>query len=211
MRKRCIESIQRIPRCVAFGYILFADKIEVTGLNKILALCLAMIEDESDRQKFEIMFYKYQNLLYHCARKRLDNQQDVEDAVSIAFQKAAQNIKIFDEAVSDRTKYILIKIVDRTAINIYKQKAKREDFFVPLQDWDHVEQESHIELELTVAAAIEQLPEEYKQVITLRYSEGYTNRQIASLLGYTVTKVDQLVSRARKELKGMLEGVQYET
>lgn len=177
---------------------------------KLLSLCLALIEDESDKQKFETMFYKYENLMYHCARKRLNNQQDVEDAVSITFLKVAKNIKIFDEAISDRTKYTLIKIVDRTAINIYKQKERRDDFFVPLQDWDHVEEESNTDLELTVAAAIEKLPEEQRRIINLRYSEGYTNREIAALLDYTVTKVDKMISRARKDLERMLDGAQYE-
>ena len=110
-----------------------SDINEVIHLNlKLLNLCLAMIEDESDRQKFETMFYKYEKLMYHYARKRLHNEQDVEDAVSITFQKAAQNIHIFDEAISDHTRNTLISIVDKTAINLYHQQKKRSDFFVPL-------------------------------------------------------------------------------
>lgn len=196
--------------CEGYGNISCPRGVIDMLSAKLLSLCLALIEDESDKQKFETMFYKYEKLMYHCARKRLNNQQDIEDAVSITFLKAAKNIKIFDEAVSDRTKYILINIVDKTAINIYKQKAKRDDFFVPLQDWDHVEEESHTDLELTVAAAIEKLPEEQRRIITLRYSEGYTNREIAALLDYTVTKVDKMISRARKDLEKMLDGAQYE-
>ena len=189
-----------------------SDINEVIHLNlKLLNLCLAMIEDESDRQKFETMFYKYEKLMYHYARKRLHNEQDVEDAVSITFQKAAQNIHIFDEAISDHTRNTLISIVDKTAINLYHQQKKRSDFFVPLQDWDHVEYASNTDLALIVADAIERLPDEQKQIILLRYSEQYTNREIAALLGYTVTKVDKAISRARKQLEKLLEGVQYET
>ena len=62
-----------------------------------------------------------------------------------------------------------------------------------------------------MADAIERLPDEQKQIILLRYSEQYTNREIAALLGYTVTKVDKAISRARKQLEKLLEGVQYET
>ena len=138
-----------------------SDINEVIHLNlKLLNLCLAMIEDESDRQKFETMFYKYEKLMYHYARKRLHNEQDVEDAVSITFQKAAQNIHIFDEAISDHTRNTLISIVDKTAINLYHQQKKRSDFFVPLQDWDHVEYASNTDLALIVADAIERLPDE---------------------------------------------------
>lgn len=174
---------------------------------KILALCLAMIEDETDKQKFETMYWKYRNLLFHCAKKRLSDNQLAEDAVSIAFIHAAENLNMFDEAVSKNTKYLLITMVDRTAINIYKKQQRIYNRTIPMDEVEYMVWEPELDEIYSVAEAIQKLPESYQQVIILRYSEGYTNRDIASILGYSVAKVDQMMSRARKMLASFLEEV----
>jgi RNA polymerase sigma factor (sigma-70 family) len=51
-----------------------------------------------------------------------------------------------------------------------------------------------------IADAILELPEQYKGVLLLKYADGYGNKEIAELLGYSVTKVDQLISRGKKLL-----------
>ena len=50
-----------------------------------------------------------------------------------------------------------------------------------------------------LAEAIEKLPELQRQIILLRYADGYTNRDIAAMLDFTVAKVDKIISRARKQ------------
>ena len=52
---------------------------------KWLQLCLALIEDVAEQQKFEHMYWQYRKLMFHCAKKRLQDDQLAEDAVSMAF------------------------------------------------------------------------------------------------------------------------------
>ncbi len=52
---------------------------------KWLQLCLALIEDVAEQQKFEQMYWQYRKLMFHCAKKRLQDDQLAEDAVSMAF------------------------------------------------------------------------------------------------------------------------------
>ena len=58
--------------------------------------------------------------------------------------------------------------------------------------------------------ALERLPWPYQQVILLKYANGYNNKEIAALLGYTVSKVEKLLSRGKKKLRQLLEEVRQQ-
>ena len=60
------------------------------------------------------------------------------------------------------------------------------------------------ELEL-LEEAILKLPLEYQQVILLKYSQEYSSKEIAAILDYSVSKVDQLLSRGRRQLRNLLK------
>ena len=53
------------------------------------------------------------------------------------------------------------------------------------------------------------LREDYRSVLLLRFAEGYTNREIAQLLGRTPGAVGVLISRAREALRKELEKEGY--
>ena len=48
---------------------------------------LTLIESDTDKSKFEIIYRAYRDLMFHVAYKILNNQQDSEDAVHQAFLK----------------------------------------------------------------------------------------------------------------------------
>lgn len=51
------------------------------------------------------------------------------------------------------------------------------------------------------------LPAQYKNVLLLKYADGYNNREISELLHYSVAKVEKLISRGKKQLHRLLEEV----
>ena len=63
-----------------------------------------------------------------------------------------------------------------------------------------------------VHRAMGQLKPEYRQVLWLIYFEGFSCRQVASVLNKSVHNVETLVYRARRSLKAELdkEGFIYE-
>ena len=174
---------------------------------KLLQVCLALIEDGTERQKFEQMYWQYRNLMFHCAKKRLQDDQLAEDAVSMAFLSVAQYMSMVKEAVCSETKWLLVTMVDRAAINLYKKQQRIYDRTVPMDEVEHMTQESDADLVYSVAEAIEKLPKLHQQIILLRYADGYTNRDIAAMLDFSVAKVDKIISRARKQLALLLEEV----
>ena len=54
---------------------------------------------------------------------------------------------------------------------------------------------------------VRQLPQPYRQVIFLRYYEGYQVKEIAGLLGKSPALVSTHLKRAREKLKTMLGGM----
>ena len=54
---------------------------------------------------------------------------------------------------------------------------------------------------------VQRLPQPYRQVIFLRYYEGYSVKEIALLLGKSPALVSTHLKRARERLKTMLGGM----
>ena len=86
---------------------------------KILSLCLSMIGSWEEENKFEQLYWHYKDLLHYCAMGKVHDVHRAEEAVNTAFLHVAKNMQMVDEAISPRTKRLLVTIVERTAINQY--------------------------------------------------------------------------------------------
>jgi len=172
-----------------------------------LLTCLAMIDDAPEQHKFEQLYAKYKNLMFYTAKEFLQDDHLAEDAVSTAFIQIAKNLYRIGDVEDKQTKWLLLTITERTAINMY-QKRKREQN--RLQELDHA---THSVQTLPghnthgLAEAILKLSPDYQQVMMLKYVHGYKSKEIAAMLDCTVSKVDQMISRGRKQLRKLLEEV----
>lgn len=92
----------------------------------MLLLYLSLIDDYDDKQKFERIYFTYRNLLYYVANSILNNRQDAEDAVQMAFIRIASHIKQIDEGECHKTKAFVVIVVERVAINMYNKKKKEK-------------------------------------------------------------------------------------
>ena len=55
--------------------------------------------------------------------------------------------------------------------------------------------------------AILKMPLQYQQIFYLKYAHGYNNKEIAQLLGITVSSIEKILSRGKKKLNGYLKEV----
>lgn len=86
---------------------------------------LSMIEGPEDRNKFEIVYEQYKNLMYYVAYRILREERDAEDAVHNAFVRIAEHIEKISEPVCPKTRAFVVLIVERTAINEYNRQRRR--------------------------------------------------------------------------------------
>lgn len=162
-----------------------------------MMIYLQMIETEEERSKFERIYTEYRGLMYHIAFKVLQQEQDAEDAVHLAFVSIAENISIIEEPGPKMKSYTSI-IVENKAINILNRRQRLP--FSPLE-----QEEMGITVEYDgsngLIACINQLPALQRQVIWLKYNYGYSLREIADMLQISHAWASKLDQRAKAKLR----------
>ena len=168
----------------------------------MLMICLSAIESPEDRIRFEELYYKYRGYMLKVARKVLRGDQDAEDAVQNAFLSIARNMSLLPPLDSPRMRGFLYIVAENKAIDILRDRGRRENeesledqpLAAPDSGGDH-----------TLAWCIAQLPPRYQEIILLKYSHGYSTREIAGILGLSFPAASKLDQRAKGKLKELCE------
>lgn len=170
----------------------------------MLAFYLSLIDNESDRQKFERIYNKYYNVLLNTAYGILKNKQSAEDAVHEAFLRILKCIDKIDENDNCKTMNFLITIVKNKALNIYNKQKKIKTVEFPdelIADKEEIASEITAEY---VAECIKKLPEIYKDALMLKCRHDCSYEQMAKILKASEATARKRVERARKSLGEML-------
>lgn len=134
--------------------------------------------------------------LYRLALGYVRNAEDAEDICQNAFVKLMSCKGSFESP--ENCKAWLIRVT----INLSKNhlRSKRSAQFEELDENIPALEKDETELLETVMT----LPPKYRAVIHLFYYEGYSVKEIAGIVGATVTTVTTRLSRARERLKDLL-------
>ena len=115
--------------------------------------------------------------IYRVAKSILNNEEDIEDAVSEAILKAYKNIQALKQEVFFKT--WLIRIVINESNNLYKKRAKEiavdKDHFKNIKVNDNYK-------DLSLYNAINSLDEELRITTILFYFEDMKYKDIAKVL-----------------------------
>lgn len=163
-----------------------------------MIIYLQMIDTSEDKNKFEQIYLEYQGLMYWVANKILHNTHDAEDAVHQAFISIAKNMKKISEPVCPKTKNYVVTIVENKAIDIYRKKQKH-----PEMELDEEVKGITVEYQGTngLTECLLKLPAEYRNVILLKYYQGYDTREIAHILEISQANAGKLLQRAKQKLE----------
>ncbi len=159
------------------------------------------IETPADRERFEAVYLAYRGLMFHVANAILKNEQDAEDAVHQSFVKLAERMERVPEGPCPRTRALVATVAERTAIDLYR--ARRRHPWVELDERSLTGGPPPEEGGL--AAAMAALPPRYREVLLLKYYNGYESEEIAAFLSTTPENVRQLLFRGRRKLAAALE------
>ena len=170
-----------------------------------MLIYLAMIELEEDRRKFEQLYITYKQTMFYVSNRILGDEYLSEDVVHQAFLRIIDNLDKIDKIDCHKTKGFIVVIVENIAIDFYR-KRKRENSI----SFDEVE--IYIEDVMNdnncilndVETAILKLPINYSTVLRLKFSQGYSNKEISEILRISEDNVRQRISRGRKRLVEIL-------
>lgn len=165
-----------------------------------MLIYLQTIETPSDRSKFEEMYLTYRGLMYHVAYQILQNSQDAEDAVHQSFVTLAEHPERLPEGPGPQMRGLVVIVAERKAIDLWRRRHRH-----PQVDLDEVPLTSAPSPDGTLSGAIAALPPRYREVLLLKYCNGYSNQEIAAFLSTTPDAVAQALRRAKKRLSQMLE------
>jgi RNA polymerase sigma-70 factor, ECF subfamily len=172
-----------------------------------------------DETAFETMVRLYGGRLLAVARRLTHNDEDARDVVQSAYLSAFRALNNFEGACQLST--WLHRIVVNTALMRLRSRRRKPeesiDVLLPTfqDDGHHVEQFSdwcapadqlleRKQTRATVRACIQQLPENYREVLILRDIEEHSTQEAAEALSMTPTAVKVRLHRARQALSTLL-------
>lgn len=158
---------------------------------------LQAIDCPDDQAKFEQLYLRYRAYMFKIANKILHNEQDAEDAVHNAFLSIAKNISKISDPESPKTQGYLVIIIERKAIDLYRERKAHPHEELDAYDPGITAPEL---ADHDLLWCISQLPPNYREMILLKYSHGYTTREIADLLDLSFYAASKLDQRAKKKL-----------
>lgn len=138
--------------------------------------------------------------IYRVAKSILNNEEDIEDAVSEAILKAYKNIQALKQEVFFKT--WLIRIVINESNNLYKKRAKEivvdKDHFKNIKVNDNYK-------DLSLYNAINSLDEDLRITTILFYFEDMKYKDIAKVLNVKEGTIKSRLSRAKEKLYNILK------
>lgn len=149
----------------------------------------------------------YEKDLYKIAKARLDNDDDVYDAVQETLIRAFKSIKKLKEVQYFKT--WLIKILINKSNDIYNSKNKKK--IIPFEHLESIKNFNSYNLDnienlLDFKFICNNLKYEDKIIIILYYMENLSDKEIAELLNMNENTVKSKRRRAKNNIKDILEG-----
>lgn len=143
------------------------------------------------------------NPLLGYVRNRVRNQEDAEDLTQDVFFKLAKS----NSNDIENLKSWVYTIAKNTITDYYRKKqletnSIEEDVYFDTESSKDAGQE----LSNCVSAFVNQLPKEYRELLTLSELKEIPQKEIAQQLDMNYVTVRSKVQRGRKKLKELLEG-----
>ena len=152
----------------------------------------------TDQERFQQVYDAYGPSLYRFCLLQMKNPADAEDVLQEVFCKRLYQAPDF--ATPEHERRWLFRVALNQCRDEWKRRCRTE---LPLEAARHM---SLTPEELGLLEQVAALPEKLRTVIHLHYYEGYDLREIAQLLGVTVSAVKMRMKRGREALRERWEG-----
>lgn len=202
-----------------------AGELESPGGGRVIALEDAMLVDrcrKGDMDAFATLIEKYQDRLYNMIYRMCGSSADAQEMAQETFLKAMGQIRTFrggskfytwlfrigaNLAISHIRRKGRIAFRSMTAVDGDGQESQMEDITADCAQRRDPGPESVVlmrETQAQVAAALNELDEEYKTVVILRDMEDMDYDDIAEVLELPVGTVKSRLHRGRSMLRQKL-------
>jgi len=158
---------------------------------------------KGDRKAQEQLYRQYSNILFGICLKYSRNKTEAEDSLHDSF------MTIFEKIGQYKSKGSFEGWIKRITINTVLQKYRKEEYLKVVSDnlEEEVEVESvYTEIGLqTLLKYIQELPNKYRMTFNLYVLDGYSHKEISSMLGTSPGTSKSNLARARMILKEKIQ------
>ena len=154
--------------------------------------------------KIDELIEQYSNMILQIAYQNLFNKSDSEDITQEVFIKLMNNLHTLKS--QKHIKAWLIRVTINLCID-YNRSSNNKTLPLLDQEISYFDEES-----TEVFKELAKLNPEYRNIIYLYFYQGYKIKEISKILSMNKNTVSSYLTRAKKELKSILEdgGVIYE-
>lgn len=181
----------------------------------MIPLVVLAIEDEEDRAFMTQLYLEYSGIMYRVAYSYVQDHHDAQDIVNDAIVRLIAKIPILREKDSCIIRSYVVSTVKRTSINALRKRNRKmikTDFLdnealENIPD-DSVEVEAKVIANVThseIVAVLGQLPDKEKNLLRWKYFDGYSDEEIADILGIGKASVRAYLTKARRHMHELLE------
>lgn len=178
-----------------------------------------MGRQKTEYDKTLLLYELYEQKMYAVAYSILGDKWQAEDAVSESFIKIIKNLNKIKDEESDKTKRYIIRIIQNTAIDLYRRNQKERSMFTVASE----ENEDFSDMCNPVEAFFKDesdkdeinellsvLPEIYQQVFVCRCLREMSTKETADYLKIGESLIRKRYERAKEMLAKKLGDEQYE-
>ncbi|WP_042199521.1 RNA polymerase sigma factor [Paenibacillus camerounensis] len=161
-----------------------------------------------DREAFAVLIDKYSPRLYFFLLEMGSSPQDAQDQAQEAFIQAYRKLR------SHRLQSSFSAWLYAIAVNVFREAGRRKRFSFandllnvqidssPTPEERYMRRESEVELQ----RLIQKLPQRYRIVLLLYYTEDLSYEEISAVTGLTLHQVKNRLYQARRKLKKLWPG-----
>lgn len=162
-----------------------------------------------NHEAFATLVERYDRAVYHLAFRTLRDAEEARDATQEAFFKAFRSLRTFKPEAKFST-WIFSIVYHASCDRLNRRKRYSGEELPDRADPGPTPEAQAIAADEAgrLRAAIEQLPEKYRAVITLYHLQGRQYEEIAQVLNLPLGTVKTHLFRAKEQLRKLLAGAQ---
>ena len=160
---------------------------------------------QNDPARFAELYEKHFERVYAFIARRVGSRDAAEDLTSDVFHKALANLKRFEWRGVPFGAWLL-----RIAVNAIVDRSKRHGREIAVDDPPELSTRpglQQVEDRARLFRLVDQLPEDQRHVVVLRFAEEKSIREIAQQLGRSEGAIKQLQFRGLENLRNSFDAV----
>lgn len=174
---------------------------------------IAQLARQDRRKALSAVVAKYRRPLFRHAFHMLHDAEEAYEITQEVFVRAWRETRLFD--ADFHIKGWLYRVTANLSLKHIRARRVRALFAIrrpdiPKEVTVPVADAIHGEVRKEVAAALEELPPRFRQLVVLRYFDDLSYKEIADAMRMPIGSVMSGLSRARERLKKLLKNAELE-